>query len=328
MPAGPAPGPWRSIATGQVLGYGRAGGGNPTSAGIPAAVAAIGAAAEQGDGRAAGGRGRGRGHRPGRGEDRSVHRQLSERLGRLGLGPRGAAARPVGHVPLGHPPARWVRPDRRHGKHRRPDPGRCAAPGGRRPGLAARRRRQRLLDRAPGGPGGGVGAGRAGTADRADAAGAGGAGDRRTASGSALPQVVSALYARRPVQLSEFAPLAFAAAARIRSPGRSSPRPPRRWPICSATVREPGLTGPVVVGGSVADPRLPGRSGRSARSARAARTTWSPVGRRGGRRGRAGPARSGVVVDEAIFERLRRSGGTPDRPCFALSGGPRFSRLA
>jgi glucosamine kinase len=68
--------------------------------------------------------------------------------------------------------------------------------------------------------------------------------------GSAVRRLVSALYARRPVQLAEFAPLAFAV-----------PEDPVALAILTeaadaladllATVREPGLDGPVVLGGSV-----------------------------------------------------------------------------
>ena len=70
------------------------------------------------------------------------------------------------------------------------------------------------------------------------------------ASGAVLPQVVSALYARRPVQLSEFAPLAFAAeedpvAREILE------RAAAALADLLAAVQEPSLTGPVVVGGSV-----------------------------------------------------------------------------
>ncbi len=194
-----------------------------------------------GDGRTRGGRGRGRGHRHGRGADRCVHHPADRapRPARPGAG--GAAARPVGHVPLGHLPARGLRPDRRHRQHRRPDPRRRAAPGGRRPGLAARRRRQRLLDRASGGAGRGRGAGRAGAGDGADPAGAGGAGDRRTGSERpAVRRLVSALYARRPVQLAEFAPLAFALRRGSGRPGHPDRRQPRRWPTCCAPSASPG----------------------------------------------------------------------------------------
>ena len=72
--------------TGHVLGYGRAAGGNPTSAGIPAAVAAIGAATEQavtglpaGDVEAVGIAMAGE-------KTDAFSAQLSECLGRLGLG--------------------------------------------------------------------------------------------------------------------------------------------------------------------------------------------------------------------------------------------------
>ena len=217
---------------GHVLGYGRAAGGNPTSAGI-----ARGRGGDRGRGRAGGRRaaaerGRVRGHRHGRGEDRGVHGPGVRAPRPARPGPRGAATRPAGHVRLGDLPARRVRPDRRHRQHRRADPGRCAAPGGRRPRLAARRRRQRLLDRAPGGAGGGVRAGRPGTADRADAAGADGAGDQHRGFGSQRCRSWCPRCTRGARSSCRSSPRSPSPLPTIRSPGRFSTGPPRRWPIC------------------------------------------------------------------------------------------------
>jgi len=65
-----------------------------------------------------------------------------------------------------------------------------------------------------------------------------------------LRQLVSALYARRPVQLAEFAPLAFAAAD---DPVAQQIllTAARALADLVATVRTPQLAGPLVVGGSV-----------------------------------------------------------------------------
>ena len=237
-------------ASGDVLGYGRAGGGNPTSAGIPAAAAAIGAAVEQvvaglpahevesvvialaGEKTAA------------------FSAQLSERLGRLGLG------RVV------------LQPDLlamfHSGTFRLDGYGLIAGTGS-----IAARIRDGALSRVVGGRGWLLGDAGSGywighQVARAVVSALDGQGQptaltplvlaalgiEGAASGSALPQLVSALYARRPVQLSEFAPLAFAVAddpvarAILREASAA-------LSDLLITVREPTVTGPVVVGGSV-----------------------------------------------------------------------------
>ncbi len=237
-------------AGGEVHGYGRAGGGNPTSAGIPAAVAAIGTAAE----RAMAGLPVG--------EVEAVvialagektaefTAQVSERLGRL---------RP-GRVVL--------QPDLLamfgSGTHRLDGYGLIAGTGS-----IAARIRDGELHRVVGGRGWLIGDAGSGywighQVARAVVSALDGQGQptaltplvlatlgiEGAASGSALPHVVSALYARRPVQLSEFAPLAFAVAedpvarAILREASAA-------LSDLLVTVREPTVTGPVVVGGSV-----------------------------------------------------------------------------
>jgi N-acetylglucosamine kinase-like BadF-type ATPase len=235
--------------TGHVLGYGWAGGGNPTSAGIPAAVAAIGAATEQavtglpaGDVEAVGIALAGE-------KTEAFSTQLSECLGRLG----------PGRVVL--------QPDLlamfHSGTHRLDGYGLIAGTGS----IAARVRDGRL-HRVVGGRGWLLGDAGSGfwighRVARAVVAALDGQGPPTALTSSvltalridatsepALPRVVSALYARRPVQLSELAPLAFSAAE---DPVAQAILDQAAAALADllATVREPSLTGPVVVGGSV-----------------------------------------------------------------------------
>jgi glucosamine kinase len=235
---------------GEVLGYGRAGGGNPTSAGVARAVAAIGSAVEA----AAAGV-------PasaveavvlamaGERTDAFVA-QLGERLSGLDLGPV------------------VLQPDLlamfHSGSHRLAGYGVVAGTGS-----IAARVRDGALQRVVGGKGwllGDAGSGfwighRVARAVVSALDGQGPAtaltplvleavGIVDEPTGSAIRRLVSTLYARRPVQLAEFAPLAF------RVPGD-----PVAGAILTAaadalgdllaTVREPGLDGPVVLGGSV-----------------------------------------------------------------------------
>src|SRR5918993_2322946 len=197
---------------GHVHGYGRAAGGNPTSAGIPAAVTAIGAAAEQtvaglppGDVEAVGIAMAGE-------KTDAFSTQLSECLGRLG-------------------PSRVVlQPDLlamfHSGTHRLDGYGLISGTGS-----IAAQIRDGSLHRVVGGRGwllGDAGSGfwighrvaRA-VVSALDGQGPttaltplvlGDLGIAAEPAKTAGRQLVSALYARRPVQLAEFAPLAFAAA--------------------------------------------------------------------------------------------------------------------
>ena len=288
---------------GHVHGYGRAAGGNPTSAGIPAAVTAIGAAAEQtvaglppGDVEAVGIAMAGE-------KTDAFSTQLSECLGRLGLG------RVV------------LQPDLlamfHSGTHRLDGYGLISGTGS----IAAQIRDGRL-HRVVGGRGwllGDAGSGfwighRVARAVVSALDGQGppttltslvltALGIDDTGSGAVLPQVVSALYARRPVQLSEFAPLAFAA---LEDPVARAILDDAAAALAHllATVHEPWLTGPVVVGGSVmirgflaGPPDLRDRLGLP--------DDVVPVDD-----GVVGSAvlalrEAGVVVDEDVFERVR-----------------------
>ena len=235
---------------GHVLGYGRGAGGNPTSAGIAAAVAAIGAAAEQAVA----------GLPPNEVESvviamageqtAAFSAQVSECLGRLGLDR--VVLQPDLLAMFGS------------GTYRLDGYGLIAGTGS-----ISARIRDGALHRVVGGRGwllGDAGSGywighqvARSVVSALDGQGPPTAltalvltalGISTAASGSALPQVVSALYARRPVQLSEFAPFAFAVAedpvARAILDGAAA-----ALADLLATVREPALTGPVVVGGSV-----------------------------------------------------------------------------
>ena len=269
MPAGPAPGPWRSIAAGQVLGYGRAGGGNPTSAGIPAAVAAIGAAAEQAVAGLPAGEVEAVVIALAGEKTAAFSAQVSERLGRLGLG------RVV------------LQPDLlamfRSGTYRLDGYGLIAGTGS-----IAARIRDGALHRVVGGRGWLLGDAGSGywighQVARAVVSALDGQGPPTAltplvltalgidaASGSALPQVVSALYARRPVQLSEFAPLAFAVAE---DPVARAILDEAAAALADllATVREPCADRAGRRRGQRDDPRLPGWATRPSRPARAAR---------------------------------------------------------
>jgi N-acetylglucosamine kinase-like BadF-type ATPase len=235
-------------AGGQILGYGRSGGGNPTSAGISAAVAAIGAASE---GAAAGvteapveavviamaGE-----------QTAEFSAQVAERLARLG---------PV--VLQGDLLAMF-----HSGTHRMDGYAVIAGTGS----IAARVRDGRL-DRVVGGRGWLLGDAGSGfwighRVARAVVSALDGQGPETALTplvlaelgiaagpaGAALPQVVSALYARRPVQLSQFAPLAFAVAEDPVA-GKILSGAAAALADLLATVQQPALTGPVVLGGSV-----------------------------------------------------------------------------
>ena len=236
-------------ATGRILGYGRAGGGNPTSAGIAAAVAAIGAAVDQ----AVAGVGV-----PAveavviamAGEQTAeFSARVADRLDRLG---------PV--VLQGDLLAMF-----HSGTHRAYGYAVIAGTGS----VAARVRDGRL-DRVVGGRGWLLGDAGSGfwighRVARAVVSALDGQGPETALTplvlaelgiaaepvGSALPQVVSALYRRRPVQLSEFAPLAFAAARDDPVAGEILSAAADALADLLAAVREPGLDGPVVLGGSV-----------------------------------------------------------------------------
>ena len=240
-------------ATGRVLGYGRAGGGNPTSAGIAYAVEAIGAAAELALGPAA----------PDgavtaviamAGEQTAEFRaQLSVQLATLGV--RRVDLQPdlLGVFGSGTP--------------------RCdgyALIAG--TGTVAARVRGGELERVVGGRGwllGDAGSGywighqvaravvsaldgqgppTAMTAPVLQAVGLEepDPGDRTLV----LRQVISALYARRPVQLADFAPIAYAA---VDDPVAQLILFTAAQALADllATVRTPELAGPLVVGGSV-----------------------------------------------------------------------------
>jgi glucosamine kinase len=242
--------------SGRVLGYGRAGSGNPTAAGIGDAVSAIGAAAEQAAVDLTGS------ERPGvalivmAGEKTTAFREsLFDRLAALG----------IGQVVLDHDLLGIF-----HSGTAAED-GYALIAG---TGSVAARIRNGRLDRVAGGKGwllgdagGGFWIGRA--AARAVIASLDGQAqdtaltglvleamrieaDLNTVAGraEALRQLTSALYARPPISLAEFAPLAFAVhddhVARPILVGASA----ALADLLSA-VRSPDLTGPVVVGGSV-----------------------------------------------------------------------------
>jgi glucosamine kinase len=242
--------------SGRVYGYGRAGAGNPTAAGIGQAVKAIGAAAEQATGGLSGRR------RPASalivmaGEKTTAFReQVFDRLAELG----------ARHVVLEHDLAGIF-----HSGTAEPD-GYALIAG---TGTVAARIRGGRLEQVVGGKGwllgdagGGFWIGHA--VARAVVAALDGqaqdtaltglllqqmeiTADTSTGAGraDALRQLVSKLYARSPISLAEFAPLAFAAHDdRVARPiliGASA----ALVDLVSA-VRSPDLTGPVVVGGSV-----------------------------------------------------------------------------
>jgi glucosamine kinase len=242
--------------SGASYGYGRAGGGNPTAAGISDAANAIGDAAERA---LAGSTGSGR---PAlalvamAGEKSAGFREhVSARLAALG----------VGQIVLEHDLLGMFH----SGTAERDGYALIAGTG-----TVAARIREDRLDRVVGGKGwllgdagGGFWIGHA--VARAVVASLDGQGedtaltglvlqavgieadtDALAGRGDALRQLVSALYARPPVSLAGFAPLAFAVhddqAARAILVGASA----ALADLISA-VRVPDLTGPVVVGGSV-----------------------------------------------------------------------------
>jgi glucosamine kinase len=242
--------------SGAAYGYGRAGGGNPTAAGISNAVNAIGVAAEQA---VAGSTGSGR---PASalvamaGEKTASFRErVSARLSALG----------VGQIVLEHDLLGMFH----SGTAERDGYALIAGTG-----TVAARIREDRLDRVVGGKGwllgdagGGFWIGHA--VARAVVASLDGQGqetaptglvleavgieadtDTVAGRGDALRQLVSALYARPPVSLAGFAPLAFAVhddqVARAILVGASA----ALADLLSA-VRVPDLAGPVVVGGGV-----------------------------------------------------------------------------
>jgi glucosamine kinase len=242
--------------TGRVYGYGRAGTGNPTAAGIGQAVTAIGAAAEQAVVGLAGS------ERPAvalivmAGEKTTAFREkLLDRLAELG----------VRQVVLEHDLLGIFQ------SGTSAEDGYALIAG---TGTVAARIRNGRLDRVAGGKGwllgdagGGFWIGQA--VSRAVVASLDGQAQDTTLTGlvleamrieadpstvagraEALRQLTSALYERPPISLAEFAPLAFAAhddhVARPILVSASA-----ALADLLAAVRSPDLTGPVVVGGSV-----------------------------------------------------------------------------
>jgi glucosamine kinase len=240
-------------ASGRAYGYGRGGGGNPTAAGIPEAVNAIGLAAEQamaGSGRPA------LGLIAMAGEKTPAFReQVSDRLAGLGL-PQVV----LGHDLLGIFHSGTPALD-----------GYALIAG---TGTVAARIRGGRLDRVAGGrgwllgdAGGGFWIGHA--VARAVVASLDGQGqdtaltglvleamrieaDMGTPAGraEALRQLVSTLYARPPISLAEFAPLAFAAHEDRVARSVLVEASAALADLLSA-VRAPDLPGPLVVGGGV-----------------------------------------------------------------------------
>ena len=244
-------------SSGRCLGYGRAGGGNPTSAGITSAVAAVGLAAEQA--RAGSDITGGPPHLVVialAGENTAAFReQVSARLAPLGFGPV------------------IVEPDLlgmfHSGTHHRD--GYVLVAG---TGAVAARVAGGELDHVVGGKGwllgdagsgfwighqvaravvaalDGQGPATALTALVLKTVSISGAADSPAGRAQALKQLVSILYSWRPVQLSEFAPLAF----------RVHEDPVARGILVAASaalaellsaVRAPNLAGPVIAGGGV-----------------------------------------------------------------------------
>jgi N-acetylglucosamine kinase-like BadF-type ATPase len=235
---------------GDVFGYGRSGGGNPTSAGVPGAVAAIGSAVEA----AVAGLPTGEVEAvvlamAGERSD-AFFAQLAERIGGLGLGP---VVMQPDLLAMFH-----------SGTHRLEGYGMVAGTGS-----IAARVRDGALHRVVGGKGwllGDAGSGfwighRVARAVVSALDGQGpttaltplvleAVGIADDPAGSAVRRLVSTLYARRPVQLAEFAPLAFAAAEDPVARAILSEAADALADLLT-TVREPGLDGPVVLGGSV-----------------------------------------------------------------------------
>ena len=256
MPVAPAPALSRSTFRGARYGYGRAGAGNPTAAGIGEAANAIGLAAEQATAGLTGS------ERPAlaliamAGEKTAAfRRQVSGRLAALG----------IGEVVLEHDLLGMF-----HSGTAALD-GYALIAG---TGTVAARIRGGRLDRVVGGrgwllgdAGGGFWIGHA--VARAVVASLDGQGqgtkltglvlealgidaDTDTPAGSAeaLRQLVSALYARPPISLAQFAPLAFAAHEdRVARPILVAAS--AALADLLAAVRAADLPGPVVVGGGV-----------------------------------------------------------------------------
>ena len=256
MPVAPAPALSRSTFLGAAYGYGRAGAGNPTAAGIGEAANAIGLAAEQATAGLTGS------ERPAlaliamAGEKTAAfRRQVSGRLAALG----------ISEVVLEHDLLGMF-----HSGTAAQD-GYALIAG---TGTVAARIRGGRLDRVVGGrgwllgdAGGGFWIGHA--VARAVVASLDGQGqgtkltglvlealgieaDTATPAGSAeaLRQLVSALYARPPISLAQFAPLAFAAHEdRVARPILVAAS--ASLADLLAAVRAADLPGPVVVGGGV-----------------------------------------------------------------------------
>ena len=243
-------------ATGQTYGYGRGGSGNPTAAGISAAVEAIGFAAEQALAEIAGSAGPTVALIVMAGEKTTVFReQVAGRLAALGI-----SEVVLDHDLLGIFHSGTAAAD-----------GYALIAG---TGTVAARIRDGRLDRVAGGKGwllgdagGGFWIGHA--VARAVVASLDGreedtaltglvleATGIRTDTGTAfgraeaLRQLVSALYARPPIALAEFAPLAFAAHEDHVARPILIQASAALAELLSA-VRVPELPGPVVVGGSV-----------------------------------------------------------------------------
>ena len=289
---------------GNVRGYGRSGGGNPTSAGVATAVGSIGVAVEGAvDGLAAdeveavvlavaGER------------TEAFTTQLAECLGRLGVGP--VVLQPDLLAMFGS------------GTYRLEGYGMIAGTGS-----IAARIRDGALHRVVGGKGWLLGDAGSGfwighRVARAVVSALDGQGPPTALTPlvlealgiavepaqSAGRQLVSALYARRPVQLADFAPLAFAAmedpvAREILAEGAAA------LADLLSTVREPGLTGPVVVGGSVLVRGF--LAGSAELRDRLGLPTEEVVAVSDGVVGAAVLALrgAGVMVDERLFERIR-----------------------
>jgi len=291
---------------GNVLGYGRSGGGNPTSAGVAAAVVSIGAAVESAVNRLTADEVEAVAIAVAGEQTEAFTTQLAERLGRLGLRP--AVLQPD-LLAMFH-----------SGTHRPEGYGMIAGTGS-----IAARIRDGALHRVVGGKGwllGDAGSGfwighRVARAVVSALDGQGPAtaltplvlktlGIAAEPARSAVRQLVSALYGRRPVQLAEFAPLAFAAVAaedpvarQILAEGAAA------LADLLSTIREPGLTGPVVLGGSVLVRGY--LAGPAELRDRLGLPTEEAVVVSDGVVGAAVLALrgAGVVVDERLFEGLR-----------------------
>jgi N-acetylglucosamine kinase-like BadF-type ATPase len=121
-----------------------------------------------------------------------------------------------------------------------------------------------------------------------------------------LPEVVDRLYAMRPVELSRFAPLAFDARNDAVAAGILSEAADLLC-VLFAAIHEPGVDGPVVVGGSVLLGLLDPSSPVAERLSESLGTQVLPA--RDGVVGAAvlGLLHAGVRVDDAMFERLGRA---------------------